>query len=136
MTTQVSLGTWTQVTGWGTALASVADAGNTTSGAINLSSAPPFAVDIGMEFDLDAAGDGGPISVYMLASVDAGTGYETTDHARHIATLTSNGTTQVTKVVRVYDVPDYFKIYVENEGGSGLDTASDVTYRTVNVTDV
>ena len=134
MSLQHVFGTNTQLTGWGTALASVAAGGTTTSGAVSI--AQP---SIKLECDLNLDGAGTETAdFYLIESTDGGTVFSTeeTQNMKKLGSIEFNGTTLVKKILTIHDLPDDWKIYIKNNSAQGLGASSDIYYQSMTLNDV
>jgi hypothetical protein len=139
MTMRQQYGNWTQVTGWGTALASVGDTGATTSGIIDNSTAKSYAAEFGFFWDKDSGTGTGTIELWLLALLSDGAD-QLEDAPPRGGTLigvvsTAAEATQRSKKFRVNELPEKFAVYLLNNSGVGLATTSDVRYRFVDLYD-
>ena len=140
MTMRQTFGNWTQVTGWSTALASVADAGSSTSGTVDNSTQRSYAAEIGLFWDKDSGTGTGTIELWMLTLLSDGSD-QLEDAPPRGGTLigvvsTAAEATQRGKRFRVNELPEKFAIYLLNSSGVGLATTADVRYRYVDFVDV
>ena len=139
MTMKQTFNGWTQVTGWGTALASVGSAGVTTSGTIDNSTTKSFAMDVGLFWDKDSATGTGLIELWLLTLLNDGS-----DQLEDAPALggqligfvtTAAETNQRSKRWRVSDLPEKFAFYLVNNSGIGLGATSDLRYRLIDLVD-
>jgi hypothetical protein len=134
-----SFGNWTQATGWGTALASVADAGATTSGLVDNSTQKSYAIEVALAWDKDSGTGTGTIELWILPEGNDGAA-QTADAPPRGGRLvgvvsTAAETTQRLQTFRVNELPEKFAFYLLNNSGVGLGTTSDVRYRFVDFVD-
>jgi hypothetical protein len=127
-------------TGWGTALASVADAGATTSGQIDNSSQRSYAMEVALAWDKDSAAGTGTIELWILPEGNDGVAQDADAPPRGGRLVgvvsTAAETTQRLQTFRANELPEKFKFYLLNSSGAGLNTTSDVRYRFVDFVDV
>jgi hypothetical protein len=129
-------GSWVQATGWSTALASVADAGTSTSGQVDNSSSKSIGMDVSLAVDKDSATGTGVVELWMLPEGNDGAAQDADPPSRGGRLIgvmsTAAETTQRLQVFRAYDLPEKFKFYIINNSGIGFNTTTDVRYRLID----
>lgn len=114
-----------------TGLGSLIDGDNATSAAVDNSTNKYLAIDLKLEFT-GAAGSVDTVDVYLVPS-DDNTDFatrSTEEGNANMIPLTSvalNTTVAVIKIIRFEQVPEYWKLYFENNSGGTLAT-EEVTY--------
>ena len=140
MALTVTYGTNTALTGWSTALASVAASGTSTSGSVDNSTNKYPACKMEIELDGDNASSAGSVDLYLQESTDGGTAFSTsgdTSDMRYIGSVQLNGTTLVRKVIDVGNLPQYWKVYVVNGDATyGLGANTVISYQGITYADV
>ena len=131
---------WVQVTGWSTALASIADAGAATSSQVDNSTQKSYAMDVGLTWDKDGAAGTGTIELWLLPEINDGAAQDSSAPPRGgsivMVVSTAAETTTRYQYARFSGLPQKFKFYILNSSGSGLNTNADVYYNFVDFVDV
>ena len=141
MTMRQTFSNWTQVTGWSTALASLADVTGTTSGQVDNSTQKSYAMDVNLSWDKDTATGTGTIELWLLPEGNDGAAQDNDAPPRGgrligVVSTAAEATQRNQNLPRVNELPDKFKFYLLNNSGVGLATTSDVRYRYVDYVDV
>lgn len=140
MTLKQTFGSWTQASGWSTALGSIASGGNANSGQVDNSAQKSYSMEVSLAWGKDSAAGTGVIELWLLPEGNDGAAQRADVPpygGRLIGVVTTAAeVTQRLQTFRINELPEKFEFYINNQSGAALETTTDVRYRFVDFSDV